>query len=65
MAFVLLSKTPHIVQSRVLMSGLDGSRIETPVISEFFFWWGVGVKQIIDSLSFLFLLTLIRLKFYF
>ena len=35
---------------------------ETPIISGNF-WLGFGVKQIIDSLSFLFLLTYIGLNF--
>ena len=53
-AFDLFSKTLHSVIKR---SGLDGCHKETPVISEILFLVGFGVKKIMDSLSFLFLLT--------
>ena len=47
----------------LLRSGLDGGLKETTIISEIF-WLGFGVNQIIDSLSFLFLRTHIRLNFH-
>ena len=54
---------PHIVLSRELTSRLDGGHEETPAISESFFWLGFGVKQIVNSLLFLFLHTHIELNF--
>ena len=59
----LFFKTLHIALSRELRFGLDGGHEESLINLRFSFWFGFGVKQILDSLSFLYLLTHTGLNF--